>query len=158
MTNSFTIRSVFAVFGSSSPAVDASVAGVCNALHVPYLSTLTKTEGGGGGGFVARMGPVSRHLSMAVRDLVGEMAWREVAVVVHRESGECARAARTYVEECDDRRPRCATFNESPSFIPSGPAGEKVRCKLLLSLSLPLSHSLLSLLSLPLGVSRPNKH
>ena len=86
--------SVVAVFGSSSAAVDASVAGVCDALHVPYISTLTKTtEGGGkgvvGGGLVARIGPSSRHISMAVRDLVGDMSWRDVAVVVHRQSGNC---------------------------------------------------------------------
>ena len=81
------------MFGSSSAAVDASVAGVCDALHVPYISTLTKGEGGGGGvgggGMVARIGPTSRHISMAVRDLVGEMSWRDVAVVVHRQSGNC---------------------------------------------------------------------
>ena len=87
--------SVVAVFGSSSAAVDASVAGVCDALHVPYISTLTKTTesggggGGGGGGLVARIGPSSRHISMAVRDLVGDMSWRDVAVVVHRQSGNC---------------------------------------------------------------------
>ena len=87
--------SVVAVFGSSSPAVDAAVAGVCGALHVPYISTLTKTEGGsavagvGGGGLVARFGPTSRHVSMAVRDLVGDLAWRDVALVVHRQSGNC---------------------------------------------------------------------
>ena len=88
------IGSVVAVFGSSSAAVDASVAGVCDALHVPYISTLTKTEAGGGavgvgGGLVARIGPSSRHISMAVRDLVGDMSWRDVAVVVHRKSGNC---------------------------------------------------------------------
>ena len=84
-----------AVFGSSSTAVDAAVAGVCGALHVPYISTLTKTEdgsagvggGGIGGGLVARFGPTSRHVSMAVRDLVGDLAWRDVALVVHRQSG-----------------------------------------------------------------------
>ena len=80
-----------AVFGSSSPAVDAAVAGVCGALHVPYISTLTKTEDGSGigGGLVARFGPTSRHVSMAVRDLVGDLAWRDVALVVHRQSGNC---------------------------------------------------------------------
>ena len=71
------------------------MAGVCDALHVPYISTLTKTEAGGGGavgvggGLVARIGPSSRHISMAVRDLVGDMSWRDVAVVVHRKSGNC---------------------------------------------------------------------
>lgn len=68
------------------------MAGVCDTLHVPYISTLTKSEGGGGGvggGLVARIGPVSRHISMAVRDLVGDLSWRDVAVVVHRKSGNC---------------------------------------------------------------------
>ena len=78
--------------------MDAAVAGVCGALHVPYISTLTKTEdgsagvgvGGIGGGLVARFGPTSRHVSMAVRDLVGDLAWRDVALVVHRQSGNCS--------------------------------------------------------------------
>ena len=79
--------------------MDAAVAGVCGALHVPYISTLTKTEdgstgvGGGIGGLVARFGPTSRHVSMAVRDLVGDLAWRDVALVVHRQSGNCSEDA-----------------------------------------------------------------
>ena len=77
--------------------MDAAVAGVCGALHVPYISTLTKTEDGStgvggaiGGDLVARFGPTSRHVSMAVRDLVGDLAWRDVALVVHRQSGNCS--------------------------------------------------------------------
>ena len=122
------------------------MAGVCDALHVPYISTLTKTEAGGGGavgvggGLVARIGPSSRHISMAVRDLVGDMSWRDVAVVVHRKSGNCDddALARARARSRSLARP---TFNESPlQFSHSFAAGRKSQVRIAPP-SLPLSHS-----------------
>ncbi len=88
--------SVMAVFGSSSPLVDSSVASVCNALRVPYLTTSMRpvsppaasASGSAPDSFVARVGPLSWHVSRAVRDTVKEMKWRDVAVIVHKDSGK----------------------------------------------------------------------
>ena len=76
-----------AIFGSSSPIVDSSVASVCNTLRIPYLTTsmsksLVKTSPESGLSYVARVGPLSWHVSRAVRDTVKEMGWTDVAVIV----------------------------------------------------------------------------
>jgi hypothetical protein len=91
------------IFGASSPVVDDSVASVCNTLRVPYLTTATATTsrprsstppgsgGSGGRSFVVHVGPLTWHVTRAVRDTVKEMGWRDVAVVVHKESGVAKR-------------------------------------------------------------------
>ena len=83
------------VFGSSPSALDSSVASVCSALQVPYLTTHAVEASSTGGSnlgstrkFAVHLGPSQNDLIGAVKDTIDQLKWTEVALVSHRETGE----------------------------------------------------------------------
>ena len=82
------------MFGSS-PAheVDSSVASVCSALHVPYLtshpilasssSTMLNSRK-----YAVHLGPSQNDLISAVKDTIDQLKWTRVALLSHRETGD----------------------------------------------------------------------
>ena len=81
---------VVAIFGSSSSEIDASVASVCSALSVPYLTSqpysgnnlmLSRK-------FAIHLGPSQHDLITAVKETIFQLKWTEVALLSHRETGE----------------------------------------------------------------------
>lgn len=84
---------VVAVFGSSPMEVDSSVAAVCSALHVPYLTSHPVMASGSGGNLMSRkfavhLGPSQSDLISAVKDTIDQLKWTQVALLSHRETGE----------------------------------------------------------------------
>lgn len=80
--------SVMAVFGSSDREVDTSVASVCSALHIPYLTTGTSFAlDDNSGKYTVQMGPQATHLVQAVHSLVVTLGWKDIAFIVHRKTG-----------------------------------------------------------------------
>ena len=78
------------LFGSSPNIIDANVASVASALHIPYFSTskTSVSHQGAPQNFVIHLGPQTEHLVQAVVDLVKEFNWNHVAYVVHRQTGK----------------------------------------------------------------------
>ena len=82
---------VVAVFGSSPSLVDSSVASVCSALKVPYLTThpvLASAENIQARKFAVHLGPSQNDLIQAVKDTIERLKWSEMALLSHRETGK----------------------------------------------------------------------
>ena len=82
---------VVAVFGSSPSLVDSSVASVCSALKVPYLTThpvLASSENIQARKFAVHLGPSQNDLIQAVKDTIERLKWSEMALLSHRETGK----------------------------------------------------------------------
>lgn len=92
-----------AVFGSSDREVDTSVASVCSALHIPYLTTGTSFAlDDNSGKYTVQMGPQATHLVQAVHSLVVTLGWKDIAFIVHRKTGEWVSCSRTRKKPCHD--------------------------------------------------------
>ena len=82
---------VVTVFGSSPSLVDSSVASVCSALKVPYLTThpvLASSENIQARKFAVHLGPSQNDLIQAVKDTIERLKWSEMALLSHRETGK----------------------------------------------------------------------
>ena len=82
---------VVAIFGSSPLLVDSSVASVCSALKVPYLTShpvLASAENIQARKFAIHLGPSQNDLIRAVRDTIDQLKWTELALLSHRETGK----------------------------------------------------------------------
>ena len=80
-----------AVFGSSPTEVDSSVAAVCSALQVPYLTThpvLTSADNRVSRRYAIHLGPSQNDLISAVKEAIGQLKWSQVALLSHRETGD----------------------------------------------------------------------
>ena len=92
---------VVAVFGSSPSNLDSSVASVCSALHVPYLTASSHPVMAGSSSgnvdnlassssrkFAVHLGPSQNDLIQAVKETIDQLKWTEVALLSHRETGK----------------------------------------------------------------------
>ena len=80
-----------AVFGSSPAEVDSSVAAVCSALQVPYLTThpvLSSSDNRVSRRYAIHLGPSQNDLIQAVKDTIERLKWSEMALLSHRETGK----------------------------------------------------------------------
>lgn len=79
---------VVAVFGSSPSSVDSSVASVCSALSVPYLTThpVMTPNNVESRAFAVHLGPSQNDLIAAVTQVANELQWTELALISHRET------------------------------------------------------------------------
>lgn len=78
------------MFGAAPQSVGPSASSVCSALHVPYLSA-SPAISPSPSPFLVRLGPTQPQLESAVAQLVASeegLQWDEVAVLVHKETGE----------------------------------------------------------------------
>ena len=82
---------VVALFGSSPLLVDSSVASVCSALKVPYLTShpvLASAENIQARKFAIHLGPSQNDLIRAVKGTIEALKWSELAFLSHRETGK----------------------------------------------------------------------
>ena len=71
--------------------MDSSVASVCSALKVPYLTThpvLASAENIQARKFAVHLGPSQNDLIQAVKDTIERLKWSEMALLSHRETGK----------------------------------------------------------------------
>jgi hypothetical protein len=79
-----------AIFGSSPSVVDSSVASVCSALRVPYLTghPVNINSLDSNRKFAVHLGPSQNDLIDVVTATIGQLKWTDLALISHRQTGE----------------------------------------------------------------------